>query len=323
MRIVHIGHRETAGSAYCLAHAINKLTKHKAVNITFIDSYIHYPRLLSGSSLSRDTIRKILYKANVVHFHIHCAPFFTSLRLDPQKFRDKITLMYYHGTPLRTFKEKLTAEADEYLPNHLTTVSTPDLLEYVKDGVWLPVCRSFSEIEKAYGAPVKDQMAINCFTRKKTVVFGHATSNVEKHGSKLFFDVLTNVIRGNTRVRASIIINTPWDACLRKIAEFDVSLGEAVLGVMQLTQVEAAIFKIPVVSLLTPETRALYKKFVGSEPPVVSWKNRVDLEDKLYLLVERGDVRRLLGLQMYEYAKKLHDEEAVVNRYLDILNLKS
>lgn len=323
MRIVHIGHRETAGSAYCLAHAINKLTKHKAVNIRFIDSYMRYPTLLNGGSLSRETLRKILYKADCVHFHIHVAPFFTSLRLDPNKFRDKTTLVYYHGTPLRTFKEKLTAEADEFLPGHITTVSTPDLLEYVKDGVWLPVCRSFSEISEAYGKTARDRKAINCFTRKKSVVFGHATSNVEKHGSKLFFHALTNIIRGNTRVRSSIIINTPWDACIRKMAGFDVALGEAVLGVMQLTQVEAAIFKIPVVSLLTPETRDLYKKLVGEAPPVVSWKSQADLEEKLYLLLERSDVRKLLGSQMYDYAKRLHDEEAVVHRYLDILNLKS
>jgi len=258
-----------------------------------------------------------------VHFHIHVAPFFTSLRLNPKKFRDKTTLVYYHGTPLRTFKEKLTAEADEFLPGHLTTVSTPDLLQYVKDGFWLPVCRSFSEIRRAYGKAAEDRKAINSFTRKKNVVFGHATSNVEKHGSKLFFKALSNVIRGNMRVRSSIIINTPWDACLRKVSTFDVALGEAVLGVMQLTQVEAAIFKIPVVSLLTPETRDLYKKLVGEAPPVVSWKNHADLEEKLYLLAERADVRKMLGNQIYEYAKKLHDEEAVVHRYLSILNLES
>jgi hypothetical protein len=323
VRIVHIGHRETAGSAYCLCHAINKLTKHKAVNIRFIDSYMRYPTFLAGGSLSRETLRKILYKADVIHFHIHCAPFFTSLRLKPEKFKDKITLMYYHGTPLRTFKEKLTAEADEYLPGHLTTVSTPDLLQYVKDGVWLPVCRSFAEIEQAYGKTSGDRKAINCFTRKTAVVFGHATSNVEKHGSQLFFHALTNVIRGNMRVRSSIIINTPWDACIRKMTDFDVALGEAKLGIMQLTQVEASIFRIPVVSLLTPESRALYKKLVGEPPPVVSWKNQRDLEEKLYLLAERADVRKLLGSQMYDYAKKLHDEEPVVNRYLSILNHES
>jgi len=323
MRIVHIGHRDTAGSGYSLCHAINKLTKHRAVNVRFIDSYMRYPTLLNGGSLSRETLRRILYKADCVHFHINVAPFFTSLRLDPKKFRDKTTLVYYHGTPLRNFKEKLTAEADEYLPDHITTVSTPDLLKYVKNSVWLPICRSFQEISEAYGKTAKDRKAINSFARKKTVVFGHATSNVEKHGSRLFFHALTDVIRGNMRVRSSIIINTPWDACLRKMATFDVALGEAKLGVMQLTQVEAAIFKIPVVSLLTPETKKLYEKLVGEAPPVVSWKDQGDLEEKLYVLAERADVRKLLGSQMYEYAKKLHDEEAVVHRYLSILNLKS
>lgn len=323
MRIVQIGHRDTAGSAYFLAHAINKLTKHKAVNMRFIDNYMRYPVMIEAGAYSRKAIRKMIYKADVVHFHIHVKPLFTSLRLDPRKFVDKKTLVYYHGSMLRNYSEELTVEAERYLPNHIVTVSTPDLLKLVKDGVWLPVCRPFSEISVKYGRSLKDVKAQQAFGKKKIVTFGHPTTSVEKKGSQIFFKVLTNVIRSNEGVRASMIINSSWDACMRKMSGFDVLLGDAKPGVMQLTQVEAAIFKIPVVSLLRRETVELYKKLVGAPPPVVSWRDTVDLEEKLYALAERPDVRKLLGSQMYDYARKLHDEEAVVHRYLSIRNLKS
>ena len=319
MRIVQIGHRDTAGSAYFLAHAINKLTNHKAVNMRFIDNYMRYPVMIEAGAYSRQAIRKMIYKADIIHFHIHVKPIFTSLRLDPKKFVDKTTLVYYHGSMLRNYGEELIADAEEYLPGHITTVSTPDLLGLVKNGVWLPVCRPFSEIAAKYGRSLKDVKARRAFGKKKIVTFGHPTTSVQKKGSQIFFKVLTNVIRSNEGVRASMIINSSWDACMRKMSHFDVLLGEAKLGVMQLTQVEAAIFKIPVVSLLRRETAELYKKLVGGAPPVVSWRDTVDLEEKLYALVERPDVRKLLGSQMCDYARKLHDEQAVVNRYLDVL----
>lgn len=322
MRFVQIGDRDTAGSGFSLAHAINKLTRHKAVNIRFISDYMRYPTMIEGGAYSREDIRKMVYKADVVHFHIHVKPLFTSLRLNPKKFRDKTTLVYYHGSMLRNFKDDLRREANEYLPNHIVTVSTPDLLSLVKNSVWLPVCRSFHEIAAKYSRSPEDAKACRAFGKKNIVVFGHPTTSVKKKGSQIFFKVLTNVIRSNTGVRASIIINSAWDACLRKMSHFDVLLGEAKLGVMQLTQVEAAIFKIPVVSLLTSETVALYKKLAGAPPPVVVWKDQVDLEEKLYALVERRDVRVLLGRKMFDYAKKLHDEPAVVKRYLEIVNVK-
>jgi len=319
LRTVQIGHRDTAGCGFMLAHAINKLTKHRAINIRFVQNYMRYPCMVEAGNYTPAQMRKMLYKAEVVHFHIHVKPLFVTLRLDPKRFRNKKVLVYYHGTMLRNYTEELRAEVEEFIPDCITTVSTPDLLKYVKDSVWLPVCRSFTEISEKYGQNSKDLKALRSFGGKKAVVFGHPTTSVGKKGSKLFFGVLTKVIRGNVGVRGSMIINSSWDACLRKMSGFSVLLGEARLGVTQLTQVEAAVFKIPVVSLLTQETAGLYKKLVGEVPPVVTWKDESDLQEKLYMLAERPDVRHLLGQDIHDYLVKLHDEQPVVDRYLEIL----
>ena len=323
MKIVQIGFRDTAGSGYCLAHAINKLTRHKAVNIRFIDTYLRYPTMIEAGDYTRQAIRKMLYKADVVHFHIHVKPFFSSLQLNPAKFKDKKTLVYYHGTMLRTYKDELVKQAYEYLPDHTPTVSTPALLKYVgKNAVWLPVCRSFEEISARYGASVRDLKAVESFKAKRMVTFGHPTTSVEKKGSKTFFAALTNIVRGNPNIKAVTIFNTAWDACLRRMSRFDVVLDEAVLGTYGLTTVEAAIFKLPVVSLLTRETAKLYKELAGEAPPLVTWRDQGDLEEKLYVLAERPDVRAELGQQVHDYMLKIHDEPAIVQRYLNIINLK-
>jgi len=319
MRIVQIGLRETAGSMFFLAHAINKLTKHRAVNIRFLGSYLRYPAMIDGGEYGRDEVRKMLYKADVVHFHICAHPLFESLQLDPRKFEDKATFLYYHGSQLRTLGDDLTAENREVLPDHVATVSTPDLLDYVEDGVWLPVIRPFKELEERFGMSRRDERAIRLFSKKRQIFFVHPTTGVEKKGSQVFFEAVTKAIRMNEHIRFVSVMNTTWDMCMRRIGMSDVMLGDAKLGIIQLTAVEAAIFRVPVVSLLTPETRQMYVDQVGEAPPFVSWNSIGDLIDKINVLTEKPDVRKILGQQIHDYLQPLHDERPVVDKYLGLI----
>lgn len=339
MKIVHIAFSDTAGSMFFLCHALNKLTKHQAVAIRFLNNYLRWPVMISATVYQRATIRKMLYKADVIHFHINVKPFFSSLRLDPAKLKDKQILVYYHGSFLRgllTNSEELQKENREYAPGHVATVSTPDLLEFLDPktpGYWLPVCRPFDEITTGYGRSSMDLKAMGSFGRRKIVVFGHATTSVDKKGSKIFFKALTQVVLANPQVRSTVIINNPWDACIRKMATFDVALGSSVLFEMPkrkgqpqsygsgygLTNVEAGIFKIPSISLLSFSDAERYKKVAGEPPPLISWRDDYELMEVMHKLADHPKLRRSMGLELHTWMRKFHDERAVVNRYLEIL----
>jgi len=336
LRIVQIGFHDTAGSMFFLSHAINKLTKHKAVSIRFLNDYLRWPTMIEASAYNRSDIRKMLYKADVIHFHIRVKPFFITLRLDPEKIRAKKTLVYYHGSMLRLYGEKLQPQNLECLPNHIATVSTPDLLEFLDEGVeghWLPVVRPFDDILARYGRSSADLEAMRYFGSKKIVVFGHATTSVQKKGSRAFFQALTNVVRGNPKARASMIINNPWDSAIRKTASFDVSLGTATMFKVQkkgedavtygcgygLTAVEAGIFSIPIISLFTRSDEERYEKVAGEAPPLVTFMNEEDLTERMFYLAENQKERLRIGRALHTYMRKFHDEQAVVTRYLKLI----
>jgi len=319
MKMVNIGFRSTAGAGYFLAHAINRRTKHRAVDVRFITNYIRYPCMVHASDYTKDEIRRMVYKSDVVNFGITAKPLIEGLKIDPRKLEEKTVFVYYHGTQLRVKREKLTKENREVLPDHIPLVSTPDLLEYVEDGEWMPVCRPFSELKARYGLSRRDRGAVRSFSRKRSVIFIHPTTSVEKKGSKTFFRATTNVIRDRPKMRFIAVINTPWSICMRRIGEADVMLAGAALGVVSMTAVEASLFSIPVISKLTAESRGRYVEVAGEPPPFVSWSTDGELEDKIGVLAERADVRRMLGSQVHDYLKRFHDEEPVAARYMEII----
>ena len=108
---------------------------------------------------------------------------------------------------------------------------------------------------------------------------------------------------------------------MRKVAGFDVLLGSAgPVGGYGCIAVEAAAFSLPVVSWMTPRVYKLFRKVACETPPVVSWRDPGDLEERLFSLAERADVRRLLGGEIHDFMRKFHDEKPVADRYMKIIS---
>lgn len=110
---------------------------------------------------------------------------------------------------------------------------------------------------------------------------------------------------------------------MRKFSQFDVVLGNASkIGSYGLTCVEAGIFKIPAFTWLTEESYQLYAKLAGSPPPLITWHSLKDLFNKLQGLYNDPKMRLELGLQLHDWMRPLHDEKAVVERYMQIVTNK-
>lgn len=326
LKIVHIGAHDTGGSGFFSARAINNHTKHEAVNIRFVNDWARIPAYLWANRYTRGQVRKMIYRADVLHFQIHVKPFFTSFGLDPAKINAKKTLVWYHGTLLRTKGEELTTEARELLPDHIVTLSTPDLFAHIPpddEAYWLPVPRPFKYLQDGYGFNAKERRIQKKFGKRTIVTLGHPSSSIEKKGSKFFFAVLTDIMRFNKLLRSSIVINTPWDTCMRKYAEFDICLGAATgAGTYGLACVEAAAFKTPAVTLLNPDTIKIYEGLVGEAPPIVTWHNMQDLFHKLQKLSVDTTLRKALGQELHDWMKPIHDEPDFAERYIELITNK-
>jgi len=326
LKIIHIGAHDTGGSGFFSSQAVNNHSHHLSVNIRFVNDWARIPAYIWANRYPREAVRNMLYKADVIHFQIHTKPFFTSLGLDPKIIQKKKTLVWYHGTLLRTQHRQLLADAKEYLPDHVACVSTPDLFAHIeqdREAYWLPVPRDFNAIIRNYGFNAKEEMARHVFGKKKVITIGHPSSSVGKKGSKFFFAVLTDIMRFNKNLRSTIVINTPWDACMRKYSEFDMVLGAAAgAGTYGLTCVEAAAFKIPAITLMTETTVSMYKKLVGESPPIVMWHDMKDLFHKLQEMSSDLALRTELGQSLYDWMKPLHDYPEFARNYLNIITRK-
>lgn len=323
LKILHVGAHDPCGAGFWLSRGINECTKHFAANMRFVDDWSRTPAYIWASKYSQADVKKMFAKADVIHFSDHVKPFFTAFDLDKKLIQQKRVLVYYHGTELRLFHEDLRAEAKEYVPDHVVTLSTPDLFAFVEpeqEAYWLPVVRDFQYIQEKYGWRLKDRKTCRLFGERKLLVIGHPASNVEKKGSKFFFALLTDMMRFNRNIRSSIIINTPWDTAMRKVADFDLLLGNAApVPSYGLSVVEAGCFKIPAATYMNEQGFKMYEDIVGSRPPVIVWGGMKELFHKLQRLSEDAAAREELGNALHDWIRPLHDTPNVVSRYMQIV----
>ena len=103
MKIVIPSIRDTGGTGWTLAHAINNVSKgkHQAIDLTAQKSYINYPTMAHMGDYTKLQIRKMLYKADVVVFLGSFRPLFDGLKLSRRRLRDKKKLLLFMGSEWR------------------------------------------------------------------------------------------------------------------------------------------------------------------------------------------------------------------------------
>jgi len=333
MKIINLCYHDFGGGAYCLSHAINKVTKHQAINLRSTGDYLSFPTIASMADYTVSECRRMIYKADVVIYHTVIQPYFDGLQLDPAKLRDKKNILFFHGTEIRgqgtelnPFGAGLLKEADELLGegNYQILVSTPDLLYHTPEGAkWLPTVRSFTEIRQQYALCNQDTRALETFIpSKKKVVFAHAPTHERKKGSSLFYRVMTQLIKTMPQVHFLTIRHQPWSRVLQLFRSIDVifdknpPVEDTSYGNIA---VEASVFKIPTVTKLTPKMIKLLKQETGLDSPFVTFDDEVDLTSRVLRLAQDHKLRRMLGNVAYKYCKAVHDEKPVVERFFKIL----
>jgi len=332
LKIAIISVRDTGGAAYCLAHAINKITpENQAINMMAQDSYINYPAFVDMGNYNVKLCRDMVYKADAIVFLGYMKPFYEGLRLSKRRLKDKKKLLMCQGSEWRFGRGQLMKEAHELLGKHQICLSSPGLfLPYPKDQPpvpddvkFLPPIRSFSEIGRRFKLCNQDEVALRSFSvPKRKVVFCHApTSDVTK-GSETFYRVMTQVHQILPQTSFLTIRQRPWYSCLSMLARSDVVFDQdppfpAAYGGIT---IEAAIFRLPVVSKVDPDCAAWMKRETGLDMPLVSFDGEEELQEKVLQLAVNTKARRLVGNMTYRFCKAIHDERPVVERFFKIID---
>jgi len=340
VKILVLSVRDTGGTGYTLAHAINKICpEHQTVNIRGMNTFLDYPTIVDMADYNRTRIREMVYKADVILFLGAMQPFFEALRLRKNKLRDAKKILLCMGSEWRLGRDQLMAQADKLLGNYKIVLGGADMflpLQFTApDGSqkefpevdpnevsYLPVVRSFQEITEKYYLSPTDQAALQSFgVPKKKTIFTHAPTSEINKGSILFYRVATRAMQACPNMVFATIRQQPWVACLATLSRSNVLFDQAppfptAYGALS---VEAAIFHLPSFSQVDPRCREFIKHESGLDTPYITFEDEEDLFNKVVTLAREPKVREMFGELNYKYCKALHDEKPVVDRFMTIV----
>jgi hypothetical protein len=320
MKILNLAVEDMAGAAYTLSQAINQNTKNHAVNITLSNNYINYPTMANGKYYTSEAIQKIIDAADTIVFHTAIVPYMSAFNLTKEKLKNKKCLLYFHGTDCRHYGKKIVEQANEALSNYEVLVSTPDLLEFMPQAVWMPVARSFKDIKQKYSVSPRDQKALNALNAQQTkVTLGHAPTNPERKGSPIFLRVMTKLIMNDPKVEKNEIVHVTWDQCLSMMRDVDIFFDQCVIGAYGLASVEASIFRAAVFCKLSTQVLEAIKKETGFNNPFIQWETEEELLERAYALVYKPKIRRRFGKNAYDYCQAVHDYKPVAAKFLKVV----
>ena len=297
--------------------------------------------MMDMADYPRSKVREIIYKSDVVVFLGAMQPFYEALKLQRKAMRDKKKVLLCMGSEWRLGRDQLIKEADKFLGNYKVALGGADMflpMDFTHpetgqqvhfdavddvDVAYLPVVRSFDEIEERYGLSKQDGVALESFgTPKRKVTFTHAPTSEFNKGSHVFMKAVTHAQQICPNLVFTTVRQQTWIATLGILARSDVLLDQAppfptAYGALS---VEAAIFRLPSFSQVAPECRAFIKKHTGLDTPYIVFRDEEDLLKKVVAVASDEKLRREFGEWNYRYCRQLHDEKPVVDRFMGIID---
>ncbi|WP_458720928.1 glycosyltransferase [Candidatus Nitrosocosmicus sp. R] len=246
------------------------------------------------SPFSRWNILKKLKKHyDVLHYHYP----YGSLKRSLEKLnKEKIYLKHYHGNDIR----------GKYDPDPCL-VSTPDLLQYAPNGIWLPNPVDIDEINQIVTNRDLDN-------RNGPLRLAHYPyyKNYPSTFTDYYSETLSSVKREN-KCEILEIFRLSNQETLQLIAYSDIVIGKILpdVGWFGKFELEAMALGKPVIAYVSDE---LFEKY---KPPIFRTTKNTFQEDLKYL-IENDQQRHRLTNEGPAYIRKNHsiaDIIATINRY--------
>ena len=322
LKVLNLSVGDHAGAGYSLSHALNKREGVQSISLRTSNNWLNYPAMGEARVYGKDGCKKIIEASDVVIFHSAVRPFFDAFGLDLEAMKAKKKFLYFHGSECRNNAVGILKDAREVMGNYEVLLSTPDLLQYVPEGVWLPVARDLTAIRKKYGMHPRDKNALENWMKEpipQKTVFAHAPTNEELKGSPAFYKILSELINEFENVEFQSIKDVPWDTCLRMLSEVNVLYDQYLTGAYGMISVEASVFGAASFCKLSPEVCSIMEKESGQKQPFIQWLDDDELRTQSFMLAQEPKLQRKFGNLLQAYCQKMHDDVNVAQRFMGIL----
>lgn len=305
MKIIHI--RNIANVAFNLSMQQKKMD-HKVVILNITEDYtsekvdisldlpLKYSRndLFSRFKTISTSLLKVVQEGDFDVFHLHDAGIFPQNVDIPLFFkrRGKV-VVHWHGSKLRRgFREKAYGSrcADAEI------VSTPDLIDFAPEAIWIPNCIPWHGLEK-----------INRDDEK--IIIGHAPTNRKLKGTEYFIEAMDELKTVYPNVECLLIENKPHKEALRLLQTCDIVVDSVGLGWYGVLTNEVQQMGIPCCVTIKPELEQFIKK-----PSGIVNVSPENLKQKLEELILDESLRIKLGKHGKEYVNRVHNSEDIVKK---------
>jgi len=304
MRILHIG--DFAGISTELSRAQRKLG-HTSDTLTFVPSQYAYPTDFFLPVRARFPLRAIermilfpsyMDNYDILHFHGGEDDAILPKGIDFALWRllGKRVVIHHHGHDIRYKKENpfFTALANGIF------VSTPDLLKYSPEAVWLPSPVPVAEMPYV---GVKEKAA------SETVTILHAPTARSIKGTEFIVKAVEQLKKEGRRAELVVVENTRHDEAQKLFKTADIVVDQLIMGWYGMFAIECMSMGKPVCCYVSPDM----ERFLPSPMPVMN-TSQTNITDALRELIDDFNMRAELGRRGRAYVEEIHDSPKVAEQ---------
>lgn len=303
MRILH-GPHDYGGAGFRISRAQRELG-HKSDFAVFRPSFSGFPVdfILKDEEKEWTRTRRFLFFLKCLKdydvFHFHSESIFAAEFKDIPLLKKlgKKVVFHFHGSEIRgKSMHPRIKSADARL------VSTPDLLQEVPDGIWIP-----QPVDLEYWQPQPSDNS------KENLVLIHAPTSRKISGTDYIASAVEDLKKEGYRLELLLIEGMPYESLKEYYHKGDIFIDKITLGIYGTIAVEGMALKKPVCVFIKEKLLTSYPE----ELPVMN-TNPDNLKQNLRRLIEDENLRRKLGEQGRAYAEKYHEVRKVAEKCLSI-----
>ena len=247
---------------------------------------------------------RISNKYDVFHFHFSSIlPFGLDVLI--WKFLRKKCVIHHHGSDIRYKGEPqiYSKFADRIF------VSTPDLLEWSPDAIWIPNPISLDEFSYV-GVEHKD--------KSENLSIVHAPSNRDIKGTKYVINAVKVLKSEGYKIRLILVENMSHKKAVEYYKQADIIVDwiNPKFGIYGMFSIESMAFGKPVICYLREDLQKYYKNC-----PIVN-ANPQNLTEKLRTLIEDYTLRKKIGKRGRKYVEQVHGANKVTEKVIKLYGNK-
>jgi hypothetical protein len=229
---------------------------------------------------------------DVLHFH-YKSIFKKGRDIILWKKLGKKIIMHHHGSDIRGIGELPVYK--KYCDTIF--VSTPDLIKWSKDSIWIPV--------PIYLDNFKDKHEK---TKSDVVTIVHAPNNRDIKGTKFVLKAIEKIKNKGYTINFNLVENTSHEILMSYLKNADIVIDQLLLGWYGMLSVEAMAFSKPV-CVYIDETLNSYLPF----NPLVT-TDKQNIYDNLIRLIEDEKLRKEYGSKGKKFITEFHDVKKITKK---------